>query len=396
MPPRTANCPRSSTRSTRSYPALASAWARPSRPGSSPITSRTDRGRAAGRRHPLGQSGSRCADEPAGGEDVEGAGALADEMRRRLEPRCVRDAAAREQRHAVGAEEPRRALGRVPRVRVLGEKDQQPSPELLVQRGEHERQRGLRHARPTGQRLRERLEPVAGGELRDEGVKGCRVHANSGNRAPRGYRSALLGRVPPPRRAPTGAPTSVQRPRGARRCPEVTCERRVHASAVPTSCQAAVHRSSVVDDVPRGVATDLASPAEPRSLTRASVEATLRLFETDRDERLDSVGRATDDRGCVLLGRERGQHEVGDVAGIPPPGPTDAHAQAEEVGAAEPPRDRAEAVVPGETAAEAGLEPAELEVDLVVDDEQASREVSCRTPRQAAPSGRSRSCTCPA
>ena len=41
------------------------------------------------RRHPLGERGGRRADEPAGGEDVEGAGALADEMRRRLEPRCA-------------------------------------------------------------------------------------------------------------------------------------------------------------------------------------------------------------------------------------------------------------------------------------------------------------------
>ncbi len=35
------------------------------------------------------------------------------------------------------------------------------------------------------------------------------------------------------------------------------------------------------------------------------------------------------------------------------------------------PRDRAQAVVAGETAAEPGLEAADVEIDLVVDDEQA-------------------------
>ena len=98
----------------------------------------------------------------------------------------MRDAAAREQRDAVGAEEPRCALGRVPSVGVLGQEDQQPAPELLVQRREHERERGLGDARPAGKGLRERLEPVARRELRDEGVKGCLVHANGGKRGPAG------------------------------------------------------------------------------------------------------------------------------------------------------------------------------------------------------------------
>ena len=47
MPPRTANCPRSSTRSTRSYPASASASASPSTPGSSPTRSSIGAGRAS-------------------------------------------------------------------------------------------------------------------------------------------------------------------------------------------------------------------------------------------------------------------------------------------------------------------------------------------------------------
>ena len=97
----------------------------------------------------------------------------------------------------------------------------------------------------------------------------------------------------------------------------------------------------------------------------------LRLFEADRNDRLDCVSSSIDDRSCVVLGNERGQHEVGDVAGIAPPGSTDPHPQAKEVGTAEPTRHRAEAVVPGETAAEAGLDAAEFEIDLIVDDEQA-------------------------
>ena len=59
----------------------------------------------------------------------------------------MRDAAARKQRDALGAQEPRGALGRVARVCVLGEEDQQPAPELLVQRREDERKRRLRDAR---------------------------------------------------------------------------------------------------------------------------------------------------------------------------------------------------------------------------------------------------------
>ena len=44
-------------------------------------------GARLGRRHALGERGCRGADEPAGGEDVEGARPLADEVRRRLQAR---------------------------------------------------------------------------------------------------------------------------------------------------------------------------------------------------------------------------------------------------------------------------------------------------------------------
>ena len=72
-------------------------------------------------RQPLGERGRRGADEPAAGEDVEGAGPLADEVRRRLEAGAPTDAAAREQRNAVGADEPAGRLARVARVGVLGQ-----------------------------------------------------------------------------------------------------------------------------------------------------------------------------------------------------------------------------------------------------------------------------------
>ena len=116
----------------------------------------------------------------------------------------MRDAAAREQSHPVGAEEPRCTLGRIPRVGVLGQEDQQAPAELFVERGQHEREGRLRHARPGGQRFRERLESIAGGELGDEGVKGRLVHANGGKRAPPGHRYAPLHRTRPQR--PPGAP----------------------------------------------------------------------------------------------------------------------------------------------------------------------------------------------
>ena len=128
-----------------------------------------------------------------------------------------------------------------------------------------------------------------------------------------------------------------------------------------------------------------------------SVEAALRLLETVRDERLDGVRRAGDDRCGVVLGRERREDEVGDVARVAATRAADADPQPEELGRAEPARDRAQAVVAGEPAAEPGLQPADVEIDLVVDDEQARRAAPCRTRRAGCDaSGRSRSCTSPA
>ena len=95
------------------------------------------------RRKALGDRSRRGGDEAAGREDVECSGPLADEVRRRLEPGAPADAAARQERDAIVAEEPRGRLGRVPRVRVLGEHDHESPLELDVESGEEERQRRL-------------------------------------------------------------------------------------------------------------------------------------------------------------------------------------------------------------------------------------------------------------
>ena len=174
------------------------------------------------RRHPLGQRGRRGADEPAAGEDVEGARPLADEVRRRLEAGRVRDATAREKGHGVRPEKPRGSFGGVAGVRVLGQQNEQAASELLVERCQNERKRRLRDTRATGQRLRECLEPFAAGELRDEGVKGCLVHAKSGKCVPRAHPSApdpaVVARLEPGTRCPAAslfeAPPLLEAPPG--------------------------------------------------------------------------------------------------------------------------------------------------------------------------------------
>ncbi len=107
--------------------------------------------RAGGRRgHQLRERGRRCADEPAGGEHVERPSPLADEVRRRLEPRPPADAAARQQRHPIVAEVPGGGLGGVPGVCVLGEQADERAVEVKVERREDERQCRLRNPRGGG------------------------------------------------------------------------------------------------------------------------------------------------------------------------------------------------------------------------------------------------------
>ena len=204
MPPRTANWPRSSTRSTRSYPASASCSGEPVDPRLVADPER-ERARSRGaRRQPFGERRDRRADEPPGVEDVERPVALTDEVRRRDEPRLVGDAPARKEGDLRGVPEPRGAVGSVPRVGVLGQQHEERAAELGVERREHERQHRLRDAGARRQRADERLEALGapkllheGGERRDGGrAGGGLVHAAGGDRAPQGHRTARLTNHP--------------------------------------------------------------------------------------------------------------------------------------------------------------------------------------------------------
>ena len=132
----------------------------------------------------------RRADEAAAREHVERARALADEVRRRLEAGFPADAAARHRADELVAEEPRRGLGDVARVDVLGDEADERPLEPLVERREHHRQRRLRHARTGGQGLGELDEALLVHELADEGMQYRTVHDEGRNpRFRRGHRS---------------------------------------------------------------------------------------------------------------------------------------------------------------------------------------------------------------
>ena len=101
-------------------------------------------------------------------------------MRCRLEARRLSHATRREQRDPLASEEPRRALRSVARLRVLGEKDEERSAELLVEGGEEQRER--RVGDPSARREDGGVggEPLASTELVDEGCErgtvGGQVH----------------------------------------------------------------------------------------------------------------------------------------------------------------------------------------------------------------------------
>ena len=132
------------------------------------------------RRHALGESGRRGADEAAARKRVESARPLADEMRRRLEPGAPADAATGQQRNPVRPDEPARRLRSVARVGVLGQQaDETTVPglvQVLVQRREQKRQNRLRDARSSRQRGRERLQPLELEQLPDKRVEYGTVH----------------------------------------------------------------------------------------------------------------------------------------------------------------------------------------------------------------------------
>ena len=101
------------------------------------------------RRHALCRADRRGADEPAGLEDLEGAGALADEVRRRLEPAPPAHSARGEEADVLIPEEPARGLRSVPGLGVVREDDDERSAALEE---DARRGRAARAARRRGQR----------------------------------------------------------------------------------------------------------------------------------------------------------------------------------------------------------------------------------------------------
>jgi hypothetical protein len=91
------------------------------------------------------------------------------------------------------------------------------------------------------------------------------------------------------------------------------------------------------------------------------------------DERLDDVRSTSDERPRIFVRLEVGQHPVGKRPRIAALRAADADAQPQEVGRAQLLRDRAEAVVARQPTPHLQLQPAEVEVALVVDDEHLAR-----------------------
>ena len=86
-----------------------------------------NRARRAAEARPRGRG--RRAHEAPGRKDVEGAIALAHEVRRRRQPGLVRDAPAGEERDVPATDEPPRRIRRVAGVCILGQEDEQPAAE---------------------------------------------------------------------------------------------------------------------------------------------------------------------------------------------------------------------------------------------------------------------------
>jgi hypothetical protein len=170
------------------------------------------RGAGLQRRQPLAEGSCRRANEAAGREDVEGAVALPDEVRRRRESRAPPDAPAREKCDRAVTREPRGPLRRVARVGVLGQEDEERSSELGVQRGEEQRQDRLGHTRARGKRAHERLKAVVAPQLVDERCERCGlcndlVHEDGRERA----RAAIvLAARRRPARSPGARPATAE------------------------------------------------------------------------------------------------------------------------------------------------------------------------------------------
>ncbi len=134
-------------------------------------------------RHRLCERRGRSGDEPTRSEHVECARALTDEVRRRLEAGAPVDAPTRQHRNAFVAEEPRSPVGSVARVLILRRQENEWAVELLVERGEQERQCRLGDPGGRRKRLGKVFEAFGRAELRDEWVEDRLVHDERPNPA---------------------------------------------------------------------------------------------------------------------------------------------------------------------------------------------------------------------
>src|SRR5919106_5725648 len=144
------------------------------------------------------------------------------------------------------------------------------------------------------------------------------------------------------------------------------------SSTTSTSASGSTARSSS-STADRFVSSFQAGMKTSVPATSGGVEPLLRRLEPLGDDRLGRVGGARDDRVGLVLGLEVREDVVGERAGVAPPRPPHPDSQAQELLRPERLRDRAQPVVPGESAPEPRLEPPQVEVALVVDDEQLLR-----------------------
>src|SRR3954469_885406 len=107
----------------------------------------------------------------------------------------------------------------------------------------------------------------------------------------------------------------------------------------------------------------------PQPRLTPPVDARLRALEAFGVELLDGICGTRDQRVGVVVRREVGEDVVGERPRVAPLRTSDADAEVHEVRRLQVLRDRAQAVVAGQAAAELQLEAAEIEVALVVDDE---------------------------
>jgi hypothetical protein len=123
-------------------------------------------------RHALRKRARRHADQPATAQDVERAGALADQMCRWLETGARVHPATGEKRHRRGIEVPADAFGEVACLLVFRDQADERAGEVGVQRRQQERQDRLRDACVGREGVREGAEAVGARERLDETGQG--------------------------------------------------------------------------------------------------------------------------------------------------------------------------------------------------------------------------------